>query len=727
MTMKIRLAMAMLLGGLILVFVGCEGAAQNAADNAAPGTAAPAHSGQRPLPPGALAASPAEGLALHSLNTPSGAGSIDPAAFIRNATPTGGMPALDEEVWVITKADADAAAHDEIPGTGSMLARDDATAEELPLPLRHTHVDASIAAYIASVDVTQSFENIYAETIEAIYVFPLPQNAAVNEFVMQIGERRIRGVIKPREEARETYERAKAAGHVASLLEQERPNIFTQHVANLAPGAAIDVNIRYFHTLAYDDGWYEYVFPMVVGPRFNPPGSTDGVGAVAYGDNGASGQSTEIAYLPSHLRSGHDISLQVTIEAGVPIDAVESVNHRVSTTQTSLDEQVVVLSDDDAIPNKDFVLRYRVIGDRLSAAMLTHRTEQGEGHFTLAIHPTHDDEWCPPTPHEMVFVMDVSGSMNGAPMRQSKDAVVHALRQLTPDDTFRIILFSNNVRTFSDRAVAATPDNVRKAVRYVKGLRANGGTYTEQGMRAALSGGRDAERPRTIAFLTDGYIGNEADILRRIHTDLGDHTRIFSFGVGTSTNRYLMNRMAKLGRGAVAYLSPNDDGGDVMDRFLRRVRRPAMTDLRIDFGELQVSDVYPERIDDLFVGRPVIVTGRFAGSGVHDVVVRGRINGQPAEIPLRVNVDEQAAGHEAIASVWARTRIAELADRSTFEPDSGLPRRIEQLALAHDLMSAYTSFVAVDSKTVVDAEGGVPVTVPVPMPEGVRLESAVGR
>src|SRR5947208_11878295 len=210
-----------------------------------------------------------------------------------------------------------------------MLAKIPRKPREIPLPLEHTEVKALVSGFIATVEVTQQFQNPYDARIEAVYVFPLPHNASVNDFVMTIGERRIRGIIRERREAERIYQEAKERGYVASLLTEERPNIFTQSVANIEPGRAIDVNIKYFHTLDYVDGWYEFVFPMVVGPRFNPPGTTNGIGAVERGGRGASGQSTEVQYLRPHERSGHDISLAVNIDAGVPVEQVECKPHQV--------------------------------------------------------------------------------------------------------------------------------------------------------------------------------------------------------------------------------------------------------------------------------------------------------------------------------------------------------------------------------------------------------------
>ncbi|MCI0432319.1 MAG: hypothetical protein L0271_01530, partial [Gemmatimonadetes bacterium] len=311
--------------------------------------------------------------------------------------PATSSPRSIDEVWVIAKPQADVVAaapvvQDEVPGCGSMVCVPPLPAPQpqatepafVALPLKHTDVRASISAFIASVDVTQQFHNPYDGKIEAVYVFPLPHNAAVSEFLMTIGERTIRGIIRERAEAERIYHEARAQGHVASLLTQERPNIFTQKVANIEPGRSIDVTITYFHTLACDDGWFEFAFPMVVGPRFNPPGFVGGVAALPRGSLDQAGQATAVQYLRAHERSGHDISLEVAIDAGVPIEEVRCATHEVEISGLESQQARVALSPRDSIPNRDFVLRYRAAGDAIRTALLAHRDQRG-GYFALMV------------------------------------------------------------------------------------------------------------------------------------------------------------------------------------------------------------------------------------------------------------------------------------------------------------------------------------------------------
>lgn len=649
--------------------------------------------------------------------------------------------AASDEVWIIAtppkpeQPDEDSL-DDDAPGSGSLMAvlppppRDkpsdepvDAEPTPVAVPLEHTEVDARVDAYIASVNVKQRFHNPYDTKIEAVYVFPLPQDAAVSEFVMTIGDRTIRGILRERQEAERLYREARAAGHNASLLTQERPNIFTQKVANIEPGKRIDIDITYFQALAYSDGVYSFVFPMVVGPRFNPPHTEDPIHAVARPGRPGDQGPTSVAYLRPTERSGHDIGLTLTLAPGVPIETSGSVNHHVHLQDNQDGSLTVQLDETDSIPNKDFVFAYRVAGDAIRSNLLTHHDpETGEGYFTMTLYPPADLASLSRQPMEMVFVLDCSGSMSGEPIAQAKAAMLAALDRLEPDDTFQIIRFSSNASQLGNRPLPATAKNLRKARRYVQQLSGSGGTMMIEGVKAALDFEHDPRRYRVVTFMTDGYIGNEREILGAVYERLGA-ARVFSFGVGSSTNRYLLHGMARAGRGAAAFLSLNDDASTIMDLYFDRISHPAMTDVAIDFGDTAVSDVYPSQLPDLFVGRPVVVTGRYAGA-FDTVRVGGRAG--PQDLAVTVEAPPQAeSNHPALAKVWARQRIADLNHRMAWEQDPDLVADIRDTALRHGLMSAYTAFIAVDASRITEGDHGVSVAVPVPVPDGVRYDTTV--
>ena len=583
---------------------------------------------------------------------------------------------------------------------------------------------ARIVGYVGTVDVTQQFENPFDTKIEAVYVFPLPQKAAVSEFVMSIGERRIRGILREREEAEALYAEARAQGYQASLLTQHRPNIFEQKVANIEPGHGIDVNIRYFHTLAYRDGWYSFAFPTVVGPRFNPPGWNDPVTALPRTPIQPDSPGVAVQYLSPGERSGHDIGIRVELEAGVEIEAIEA-SHFVDEVRTGDSTATITLANRTTIPNRDFVLDFKVTGGRIKSNLLTYENtdDPDHGYFTMMLYPPDDLEDLRRHPLELVFVLDCSGSMSGQPIAQAKAAIMSALDRLEPGDTFQVIRFSDNASRFGHEPVAATPGNIGLAKRYVQSLDSAGGTMMIEGIRAALNFPHDPERLRFVTFLTDGYIGNEAEILGEIHASIGA-SRIFSFGVGSSVNRYLLERMAIVGRGAVAFLGLNDSGSEVMNDFFGRISHPALTDVSIEWGGMQASEVYPSRLPDLFVGRPVVVTGKYRGEP-GDLTVHGRAGGERIEFGVRTEGHEP--DHAFLPKIWARLRIADLMDRQVWDVDpyGELAGMIRQTALDYELMSDYTAFVAVDASQPTSGSHGVTVYQPVPVPAGVRYETTV--
>lgn len=691
-----------------------------------------------PRPAGAEAASPPSGMAP----------AMDPALreYRRGGFGSGGfatfggpvaplvtpqsLPAPDEELWVIARRGEDAAAAnrdagDDAPGSGALcFPQGDRL---VPVPLKHTSVRANVAGYVGTVDVTQQFQNPYDGKIEAVYVFPLPHNAAVHEFVMTVGDRRIRGIVREREEAKQIYEEAKGQGYVASLLEQDRPNVFTQRVANIEPGKRIDIQIRYFHTLSYSDGWYEWVFPMVVGPRFNPPGTDDGIGAVGRGTPGRSGQKAEVQYLRPGERSGHDVDVAVTLDALVKVEAVESRTHKVTVAKKSERAFDVTLDEGDRIPNRDFVLRWKVAGEGVRSGLVVRKDKDGKGgYFAMMVVPPEELRKLPRSPVEMVFVLDVSGSMEGRPLEQAKGAVRWALARLQADDTVQVVRFASDAKVMAERPVPATPQNVRRAMKYIEGTSAGGGTMMLEGLRRALAPPADESRPRYVVFLTDGFIGNEAEILGALQRMLGG-SRVFGVGVGSSVNRYLLEHMAKLGRGAVAWLGLRDNAEDAMAAYFGAISHPAMTDLVADWGAGTKVETYPKRMPDLFVGRPVTVVGRFEGEAPKQVRVSGRVRGETQAVDA-VADDSAGAGEAALGAVWARMKIADLGDRLALDPRDGeVPVAVRQVALEHGLMSAYTAFVAVDAMTRTAGDKGTTVATPVPVPEGTRYETTVGQ
>ena len=595
------------------------------------------------------------------------------------------------------------------------------------LPLKHTDVDAEIAGMVSSVQVTQHFHNPYKKPIEAVYVFPLPHQAAIYDMTIKVGKRTIKGLIKKRQEAKRIYERAKAQGKTAALLEQERPNIFTQSVANIMPGDEIKVMIRYAETMSPEDGRYEFVFPMVVGPRYVGGGE-------AMGTRKGTGWGTDSTRIPDAsritppllakgLRPGNDIAVKLRINGGVQVKQLQVVAHR-ATVSRDARGAAIELDKSDSIPNKDFVVRYQLAGKRPEVAVLTHRDKRG-GHFLLMIQPKAKMQQKDIAPREYVFVVDNSGSMYGFPLQQARAVIKRSLENLRSTDTFQIIKFAGMPDQLAPRAVRATPANVRRGVAYVTSMRGGGGTEFLPALELALGAKKDPGRSRIVLFVTDGYIGYEHEVLRFLRKHAAG-TNVFALGVGSSVNRFLIDGMARIGSGAPFYLLSSEKASSVVERIFATISRPALTHIDVEWGGLDATAQTPRAIPDLFGERPVVVAGRFGRGGTHTITVHGRLAGQPFARQVQVTLPDKGQGNPAVAYLWARRRIAELMDIHATEPErvEQAEKKVTQIALSYNLMSRFTSFVAVDRR--VRTRGGDPrkVAQPVPLPDGVSKKAA---
>jgi Ca-activated chloride channel family protein len=380
--------------------------------------------------------------------------------------------------------------------------------EELAFPLKHTDVKAKIAGNVSRIEVTQTFENQFTKLLEAVYVFPLPDEAAVDDMEIKIGDRIIKGSVKKREEAQEIYEQAKKQGRTAGLLEQERDNIFTQSLANILPGEQIDVTIRYTDSLKFEGGNYEFVFPMVVGTRYIPGQQID--------DSGDTDQVPDASritpdVIPPNMRSGHDINVAVEIDAGLPIKSVNSPSHKL---EVEYEGQIVLvkLSDSDTIPNKDLILRYQIAADKPQSTVLTQADSRG-GHFAIYLIPALEYSTEEIVPKDVIFLVDSSGSQMGEPIQQCQELMRRFINGLNPNDTFTIIDFSHRVRNLSSTPLENTSENRAQAIKYINNIKAGGATEMLGGICAALNVPASKGRLRSIVLLTDGYIGNENEIL----------------------------------------------------------------------------------------------------------------------------------------------------------------------------------------------------------------------
>src|SRR5947209_8065500 len=596
-------------------------------------------------------------------------------------------------------------------------------------PHKHTDVKAEISGYLSRVRVTQEFENPFKDKIEAVYTFPLPQAAAVDDMTMQVGDRTVKGKILRREEAQNVYEAAKSNRQVASLLDQERPNIFTQSVANIMPGEKVTVTISYVETLKYEDGSYQFVFPMVVAPRYIPGTPTSAGGTSPNTTQVPDASRVTPIVTPKGTRAGHDISVDVTLDAGMPLESIESKSHEIDIERPNVGSTHVRLKNKDEIPNKDFVLKYDVAGKRVEDALLTHRMDKG-GFFTFILQPPERVTVEDVTPKEIVFVLDTSGSMMGFPIEKAKEAMKLALDGLYPQDTFNLITFSGDTHILFDKPVPATKENLAKAQAFLSSREGSGGTEMMKAIKAALDPSDAQDHIRIVCLMTDGEVGNDFEIISEVQKH--PNARVFAFGIGSSINRFLLDKIAEEGRGEVEYVSLNDDGSTAARRFHERVRSPLLTDISCRWGGLAVADVYPKRIPDLFSAKPVVLTGRYTSAGHGVIRLKGKMSGRDFVREIPVDLPEAQAEHDVLATLWARTRIDDLMSQDY----AGLQRNnahadvketITDLGLEYRLMTQFTSFVAVEEMTVTD--GGKPrrVEVPVEMPEGMSYEGVFGR
>ncbi len=600
-------------------------------------------------------------------------------------------------------------------------------------PLKHTEVKTEISGFLARVTVTQQFENSFSDKIEAVYMFPLPQAAAVDDMTILVGNRVVKGRIMRREDAKATYDAARARGQMAALLNQQRPNVFTQMVANILPGQQIKVTISYVETLKYDEGAYEWSFPMVVASRYNPgpepesePSRLPATATVQAEPK--SSEETERAsdadrisppVAPIGERAGHDISIEVNIDAGVPLVSLQSGTHEIEALQPGPGKGIVRLKDQATIPNKDFVLKYLVAGKQIEDALLSHRDHKG-GFFTLILQPPQRVSAPDVMPKELVFVLDTSGSMEGFPIEKARETMMLALDGLYPQDTFNVITFAGDTKILFSQPVPATSVNLRKAKKFLADTKSEGGTEMMKAVRAALEPSDSQDHVRITCFMTDGLVGNDMAIISEVQKH--PRARVFAMGFSSAPNRFLLDKITEYGRGEVEYVTDGDTSA-VAKRFHERIRNPLLTDVSVDWSGLPVSDVYPKVIPDLFSAKPVMISGRYSAGGKGVIRLKGMMSGREVVREIPVELPEQETQHDVLATLWARRKVDDLMgqDMNGMQSDKmrdDVKSEIVNLGLAHGIMTQFTSFVAVEDTTTDDGVEPRREDVPVEAPAG---------
>ena len=616
-------------------------------------------------------------------------------------------------------------------GQGSLIYRSPVSGKYEQVPLVHTDAVLDVRGLVAAATVTQRYVNAGSEAVEAMYVFPLPQDAGVYDLEIRIGNRVILSEIHERTEAKRIYEAAKSEGKRAALVEEERPNIFTASVANILPGDQIDVRMRYVEPLKWEGGKMRIVFPMVVGPRYVP--GTQATGHQAGGwaaDTDAVPDASRITPIVRHpeSRNGHDISVSVELDAGFHASTVQSISHDVVVRQTGDGRQRVELTNEATLPNKDFVLEVEQAGSRepQPGLFLSTGNDKGETQFLLAAYP--------PTlapkervPVEMLYMIDVSGSMMGTSIEQARGALLQALDRLTPNDRFGILAFSSGYQEFSRVTLVATAENLAAAREYVNGLRAGGGTEMLPALEHLMTKPQAPGTVRHIILLTDGDLGNEEQIFAAMRKDLGN-ARLYTVAIGSAPNAFLATKMAQFGRGTFTQISDIHEIEPQMTHLFSTIENPVLTDVKVTFEGIEVTDVYPERTPDLFVGQPLAIYGRIVKGRTGTAVLTAREGSEVYEARIPVDLGK-ATFHPGITTMWARQRVEDLMDRWRERDENGqaeIRAQIVEHAIRYHLVTKFTSLVAVE-QVVANASGRQKtVSVPTELPAGWKMEGVFG-
>jgi len=583
------------------------------------------------------------------------------------------------------------------------------------LPLQSTRAQVNISGVMADVRVTQVYKNEGRRPLEAIYVFPASTRAAVYGMEMTIGERTIRAKIRKREEARQEYERAKQEGKSASLLEQQRPNVFQMNVANILPGDVIKVELRYTELLVPEDAVYEFVYPTVVGPRYVDGPDEKGSPSEGWTSN---------PYLHEGESAPYAFEIVVNLSAGLPIQDIACGSHKTKITYRGPDFASVSLDPSEKQGgNRDFILKYRLAGGRIQTGLLLFEGEE-ENFFLLMAQPPSRIVKDQIPPREYVFIVDVSGSMHGFPLNISKRLLKDLMGNLRPVDTFNVLLFAGGSHLLSERSLPATPENLQHAIALIEKQRGGGGTRLVPALKNALSLPKSEGHSRTIVIATDGYVSVEEEAFELIRNHL-DQANVFAFGIGSSVNRHLIEGMARVGMGEPFVITKPEEAPEHANRFRKLIECPVLTGIRVHFDQLDAYAVEPPAIPDVLADRPVIVFGKYRGQPRGRMTLKGFGGDGPFMKDLEISQLKPVSENAALPYLWARHRIALLSDLNRLHPQDERVREITNLGLSYNLLTAYTSFVAVDTQ--VRLENGQPVTVkqPLPLPHGVS-DYAVG-
>jgi len=583
------------------------------------------------------------------------------------------------------------------------------------LPLKDTSVEISVSGVIADVKVTQTYRNEGSRPFNATYMFPASTRAAVYSMRMKIGDQVIVAKIKEREEAAKEFEKAKEDGKSASLLEESRPNVFSMKLANVMPNDQIEIELRYTELLIPIDGLYEVVYPTVVGPRYPTAADPNGTKPDA---------RVNSAYLREGAPPPSTLHISTRISAGVPIRELTCISHQVSPEWLYPSIAQLRMDEENAFQgNRDFILRYRLAGEQISSGLILYQ-HNDENFFLYMAQPPARVAIEDVPPREFIFVVDVSGSMEGFPLDTSKKLLENLIGNLRPIDYFNVVLFSGDSTTLSQKPLQANQQNINLALDLLTKQRGSGGTELLPALKQAMGLAREPNVSRSIVLITDGYISGEEGAFDYIRQNL-DRCNVFSFGIGSSVNRYLIEGVAKAGMGEPFIVTDQSEAAAMAEKLREYIQAPVLTDIKFKTEGFETYDVFPAHIPDLLAQRPLVVFGKWRGSPGGTIELTGR-SGQ-GDFSSSLDVSRVAASSDdpALRYLWARNRIAELSDYGADRVDDDRVKEITALGLKYNLLTPYTSFIAVREKIVNAGGNADDIDQPLPLPLGVS-DLAVG-
>ena len=583
------------------------------------------------------------------------------------------------------------------------------------LPLKDTRVTINVSGVIADVKVVQTYRNEGSRPINARYIFPASTRAAVYSMRMRIGDQVIVAKIKEREKAKQEFEQAKVQGKSASLLEQDRPNVFSMSLANVLPRDTIEIELCYTELLVPTDGVYEVVFPTVVGPRYSSQPESSAPQADQWVKN---------PYLHQGKKPTSALKISTRISAGVPIQDLTCTSHAIVPKWQSQSIADLLLDDEDPFQgNRDFILRYRLTGNSIASGLILHKGE-GENFFLYMAQPPRRITSSEIPRREYIFVVDVSGSMDGFPLNVSKRLLRDLIGQLRPTDTFNVVLFAGDSSVLSPTSLPADQSNLEQAIRLLEQQRGNGGTELLAAVKRAMSIPRDGALSRSIVLVTDGYISGEQGVFDYIRENL-DECNVFAFGIGSSVNRYLIEGVAKAGMGEPFIVTQEGEAPAIAAKFREYIQTPVLTDIQFAAPGFDIYDVNPGHIPDMFAQRPVIIFGKWRGPVAGAFELRGKTGSGVYQSRVDVSNIQPDDSNQALRYLWARSRIAELSDYGASQAEADRINDITALGLKYNLLTQYTSFIAVREVVRNTAAAAQDVDQPLPLPVGVS-DLAVG-